>query len=197
MHAHHGIPLIVLALAPGLDVEAAHVDALVPRAIHGTATSKMPQMSPWRPITDVGASICQDRPVRGADDEPAIAWCAAVAHADVSEAPESMFSGPAVSVADAEGNDGDEDAATDSITRMFDTLVEFVTESSRHLETDSSTGIIVRLLIIVEVLIGALGFASCVTVWGRGKANLMFRIVEVMGALFLVIALLIVWLTVL
>jgi hypothetical protein len=31
---------------------------------------------------------------------------------------------------------------------------------------------------------------SCVTVWGNGKADLVYRIVDVMGALFLFITLL-------
>lgn len=77
------------------------------------------------------------------------------------------------------------------IVRLFESTLAFVQGITRSFERRDDSGVVVRLLIIVEVLIGALGFASCVTVWGKGKADLVYRIVDVMGALFLVIALLI------
>jgi len=78
----------------------------------------------------------------------------------------------------------------DGIARIFEFTLEFIGEIARSLETGDATGTIIRLLIIVEVLIGALGIVSCVTVWGQGKVDLVYRIIDVMGALFLVITLL-------
>jgi hypothetical protein len=76
------------------------------------------------------------------------------------------------------------------VVRIFEATLDFVREISRSFERRDHAGVVVRLLVIVEVLIGALGVVSCVTIWGRGKADLVYRIVDVMGALFLVIALL-------
>ena len=84
---------------------------------------------------------------------------------------------------------------TESVSEIFETAVEFVKESSRSLEKNGYAGVVIRLLIVIEVLIGALGFVSCITVWGKGKADLVLRIVDVMGGLFLFIALLIIALT--
>lgn len=78
----------------------------------------------------------------------------------------------------------------ESILRLFEFTLEFIGEISRSFESGDYTGTVIRLLIIVEVLIGALGIVSCVTVWGNGKADLVYRIVDVMGALFLFITLL-------
>lgn len=78
----------------------------------------------------------------------------------------------------------------ESIVRIFEFTLEFIEEISRSLESGDYAGTVIRLLIIVEVLIGALGIVSCVTVWGQGKADLVYRIVDVMGALFLFITLL-------
>lgn len=76
------------------------------------------------------------------------------------------------------------------VVQIFEATLDFVREISRSFERHDYAGAVVRLLVIVEVLIGALGVVSCVTVWGAGKADLVYRIVDVMGALFLVIALL-------
>lgn len=77
-----------------------------------------------------------------------------------------------------------------SILRIFESTLEFIREVSKSFESGDYAGTVIRLLIIVEVLIGALGIVSCVTVWGQGKADLVYRIVDVMGALFLFITLL-------
>ena len=76
------------------------------------------------------------------------------------------------------------------VVRIFESTLDFVREISRSFERRDYAGAVVRLLVIVEVLIGALGVVSCLTVWGKRKAALVYRIVDVMGALFLVIALL-------
>ena len=74
--------------------------------------------------------------------------------------------------------------------RLFESTLGVVREISRSFERGDYTGAVVRLLIIVELLIGALGAVSCVTVRGKVNADLVCRIVDVMGALFIVIALL-------
>jgi hypothetical protein len=81
----------------------------------------------------------------------------------------------------------DESAAA---ARIFESALAFVREISRSLERGDYTGAVIRLLIIVEVLIAALGAVSTVTVHGKVKADLVYRIVDVMGALFILIALL-------
>jgi hypothetical protein len=77
----------------------------------------------------------------------------------------------------------------DSIARIFGVTLRFIGDIARSLERDDPTGALIRLLIIVEVLIGAVGIVSCITVWGQGKIQLVYRIIDVMGALFLVITL--------
>lgn len=84
---------------------------------------------------------------------------------------------------------------TDGVARLFESTLAFVREISRSLERGGYTGAVIRLLIIVEVLIAALGAVSCVTVGGKVKADLVYRIVDVMGALFIIIALLLVGMT--
>ena len=79
--------------------------------------------------------------------------------------------------------------------RIFESALVFVREISRSLERGDFTGAVIRLLIIVEVLIAALGAVSTVTVGGKVKADLVYRIVDVMGALFILIALLLLGLT--
>ena len=79
--------------------------------------------------------------------------------------------------------------------RIFESALAFVREISRSLERGDFTGAVIRLLIIVEVLIAALGAVSTVTVGGKVKADLVYRIVDVMGALFILIALLLLGLT--
>ena len=103
---------------------------------------------------------------------------------------------PARPSAGPEPRDGSPPAGpTGTVSKIFETAVEFVNESSRSLEKNGYVSVVIRLLIIVEVLIAAIGFASCITVWGRGTADLVFRIVDVMGGLFLFIALLLIALT--
>ena len=80
-------------------------------------------------------------------------------------------------------------------TDMVDSVLAFVREITRSLERGDYTGAVIRLLIIVEVLITALGAVSTITVHGKVKADLVYRIVDVMGALFLLIALLLLALT--
>ncbi len=77
------------------------------------------------------------------------------------------------------------------VVDVFEIAVAFVTAATRRLEEGGAPGVIIRLLVIVEVLIAALGVICCMTVWGRGKADLVLKIIDVMGSLFLVIALLI------
>jgi len=79
--------------------------------------------------------------------------------------------------------------------RIFESTLAFVREISRSLERGDFTGAVIRLLIIVEVLIASLGAVSTVTVRGKVKADLVYRIVDVMGALFILIALLLLGLT--
>ena len=79
--------------------------------------------------------------------------------------------------------------------RIFASALAFVREISRSLERGDYAGAVIRLLIIVEVLIAALGAVSTVTVRGKVKADLVYRIVDVMGALFILIALLLLALT--
>lgn len=81
---------------------------------------------------------------------------------------------------------------SESLVTLFQFTLDFIAAISDSFEAGDYSGAIIRLLIIVEVLIGALGVASCVTVWGKGKADLVYRIIDVMGALFLFIALLLV-----
>jgi len=76
------------------------------------------------------------------------------------------------------------------VVQIFEATLDFVREISRSFRRHDQAGAVVRLLVVVEVLIGTLGVVSCVTVWGQGKADLVYRIVDVMGALFLVIAML-------
>ena len=79
-------------------------------------------------------------------------------------------------------------AERENVFSIYEFALDFIAEISRGFQTGDYTGAVIRLLIIVEVLIGALGFAACATVWGKGKADLVYRIVDVMGALFLIIA---------
>ena len=81
------------------------------------------------------------------------------------------------------------DART-AVVRLFEATLEFVQEIARSFERRDYPGAIVRLLIIVEVLLGGIGIVSCMSVWDADRAKLVYRIVDVMGALFLVIALL-------
>ena len=109
--------------------------------------------------------------------------------------------GPASSViagvaAGAEDDATRSAASSDGVVRLFEFTLDFVGEISRSFERGDYSGAVIRLLIIVEVLIGALGIVSCITVWGKGKADLVYRIVDVMGALFLIIALLLVAMTI-
>jgi hypothetical protein len=80
-------------------------------------------------------------------------------------------------------------------THIVESVLAFVREITRSLERGDYTGAVIRLLIIVEVLIAALGAVSTVTVRGKVKADLVYRIVDVMGALFILIALLLLGLT--
>jgi len=73
---------------------------------------------------------------------------------------------------------------------LLESTLAFVREISRSLERGDYIGAVIRLLIIVEVLIATFGAVSTVTVRGKVKADLVCRIVNVMGALFLMIALL-------
>jgi hypothetical protein len=79
--------------------------------------------------------------------------------------------------------------------RIFESALAFVREITRSLERGDDTGAVIRLLIIVEVLIAALGAVSTITLRGKVKADLVYRIVDVMGALFILIALLLLALT--
>lgn len=79
--------------------------------------------------------------------------------------------------------------------RILESALAFVREITRSLERGDYTGAVIRLLIIVEVLIAALGVVSTITVRGKVKADLVYRIVDVMGALFILIALLLLALT--
>jgi hypothetical protein len=82
-------------------------------------------------------------------------------------------------------------AATD----MVESVLAFVRAITHSLERGDYTGAVIRLLIIVEVLIAGLGAVSTITVRGKVKADLVYRIVDVMGALFILIALLLLALT--
>jgi hypothetical protein len=86
----------------------------------------------------------------------------------------------------------DDPTRNEGVVRLFKFTLDFVGEISHSFERGDYTGAVIRLLIIVEVLIAVLGVVSCVTIWGKGKADLVYRIVDLMGALFLVIALLLV-----
>lgn len=77
------------------------------------------------------------------------------------------------------------------VTAIFQIAVTFVAAIMRGVEDGETTTALIRLLVIVEVLIAALGVVCCATVWGRGKAALVFRIIDVMGSLFLIIAMMI------
>ncbi len=108
---------------------------------------------------------------------------------------------PASSLVVGAAASGQDDATravteSDGVVRLFEFTLDFVGEISRSFERGDYSGAVIRLLIIVEVLIGALGVVSCITVWGKGKADLVYRIVDVMGALFLIIALLLVAMTI-
>jgi hypothetical protein len=94
----------------------------------------------------------------------------------------TVVSAPDISVAPTDESGG--------AVRLFEATLGVVREISRSFERGDYTGAVVRLLIIVEVLIAGLGAVSCVTVRGKVNADLVFRIVDVMGALFIVIALL-------
>ena len=83
----------------------------------------------------------------------------------------------------------------DAAIEVVDSVLAFVREITRSLERGDYTGAVIRLLIIVEVLIAAFGAVSTVTVRGKVKADLVYRIVDVMGALFILIALLLLALT--
>jgi hypothetical protein len=83
----------------------------------------------------------------------------------------------------------------DDAARIVESTLAFARAISRSLERGDYTGAVIRLLIIVEVLIAALGAVSTVTVRGKVKADLVYRIVDVMGALFILIALLLLGLT--
>ena len=113
-------------------------------------------------------------------------WLAALTTEPRGAAPAPMVN----ALASAEEAAAAPDEEPPGVVRIFEATLDFVREISRSFERRDHAGVVVRLLVIVEVLIGALGIVSCVTVWGRGKADLVYRIVDVMGALFLVIALL-------
>ena len=81
------------------------------------------------------------------------------------------------------------------VARLFESVPGFVRQISRSLERGDDVGAIIRLLIIVEVLIASLGAVSSVTAGGKVKAELIYRIVDVMGALFIIIALLLLGMT--
>ena len=83
------------------------------------------------------------------------------------------------------------------LVQLFTSVLDVVREVSRSFQRRDDTSATARLLVIVEVLIGALGIASCLTVRGRDKADLVYRIIDVMGALFLAVALLLFGLTML
>jgi len=85
--------------------------------------------------------------------------------------------------------------ATAGVARIFESTLAFLREISRGLDRGSRTAAVIRLLIVVEVLIAALGVVSSVTVGGKVKADLVYRIVDVMGALFIIIVLLLLGLT--
>lgn len=113
-------------------------------------------------------------------------WLAALTTEPRGAAPAPMVS----TLASAPDRAEAPDARQAGVVRVFEATLDFVREISRSFERRNYAGAVVRLLVIVEVLIGALGVVSCMTVWGKGKAALVYRIVDVMGALFLVIALL-------
>lgn len=121
--------------------------------------------------------------------QPIVWTVAASTHARKMSEP-SVLSATALSNLQGDATQAPESG--DSLFRIFEFVLSFVGEISQSFERGDYTGAVIRLLIIVEVLIGALGFAACVTVWGKGKADLVYRIVDVMGALFLIIALLLV-----
>lgn len=89
------------------------------------------------------------------------------------------------------------DAPPAGLVQLLASVLDVVREVSRSFQRRDDTGATVRLLVIVEVLIGALGIASCVTVRSRDKADLVYRIIDVMGALFLAVALLLFGMTML
>jgi hypothetical protein len=99
---------------------------------------------------------------------------------------------PSAAVVSAVASGQDDATRDEGVVRLFKLALDFVWEISHSFERGDYTGAVIRLLIIVEVLIAVLGVVSCVTVWGKGKADLVYRIVDLMGALFLVIALLLV-----
>jgi hypothetical protein len=86
------------------------------------------------------------------------------------------------------------DAAT-GVAQIFESTLAFLREISRGLDRGGRTAAVIRLLIVVEVLIAALGVVSSVTVGGKVKADLVYRIVDVMGALFIIMVLLLLGLT--
>jgi hypothetical protein len=103
----------------------------------------------------------------------------------------SSASSPAVTILARPPGTGAPSADTpDGVNRLFEATLGFVREISRSFERGDYAGAVIRLLIIVEVLIAALGAVSCVTVRGKVNADLVYRIVDVMGALFILIALL-------
>jgi hypothetical protein len=85
--------------------------------------------------------------------------------------------------------------ATTGVAQIFESTLAFLREISRGLDRGGRTAAVIRLLIVVEVLIAALGVVSSVTVAGKVKADLVYRIVDVMGALFIIIVLLLLGLT--
>jgi hypothetical protein len=77
-----------------------------------------------------------------------------------------------------------------AVVRVFEATLDFVQEVARSFDRRDYMGAVVRLLVIVEVLLGGIGVVICMSVWDAHRARLVYRIVDVMGALFLVIALL-------
>jgi len=119
--------------------------------------------------------------------QPAVWMLAATLHSRRSSIASPFFATAVASAQEPPAAPAEDGA---SIVRIFEFTLQFIGEISRSFERGDYTGTVIRLLIIVEVLIGALGVVSCVTVWGQGKADLVYRIVDVMGALFLFISLL-------
>ena len=85
--------------------------------------------------------------------------------------------------------------ASSAVAEIFESTLDFLREVSRSLEHGGYSGAIIRLLIVVEVLIATLGVVSTVTVGGKVTADLVYRIVDVMGALFIILALLLLGMT--
>jgi hypothetical protein len=120
-------------------------------------------------------------------------WLSA-ATMDTRQPAPSPAVGPAASAEPAATPAPASDVIT-GVAQIFESALAFLREISRGLERGGYTGAVIRLLIVVEVLIAAVGVVSSVTVGGQIKADLVYRIVDVMGALFIIIVLLLLGMT--